>query len=419
MPTIRGVTVGVAGLALMFLGRALTVTGLLEVGFGLLVLVLSAVVVVRFGRHSLEVLRTVSPTRANADQPVEVSLHVHNKGVGRAPILMLEDSLPGELGSKGRFTLMGLEVDGKRDISYEIRAPRRGRFEIGPLRITATDPFRLARVSESRSEVSHLLVHPRVERLSTPRDIGQYRSPAVTSIRQLTGSRGDDFYTLREYVNGDDLRKIHWASTAKRDRYMIRQEETPWHTRATILLDDLQSHHQGSGATSSFERSIEACASLAALYSRTGYSFRLECALSTGLGSAKGADHYTACLDLLATLHASSGDSDALTERISGLQTGGGAEGTLVLVSSALDAPAVAALSQCRRRYRDVFAVLFLTGDAAAGKRAAATAAHLARSGVRPISVGPGDTLGRAWSATSLGPQRTTEVGWAQSPEPA
>ena len=59
---------------------------------------------------------------------------------------------------------------------------------------------------------------------------------------------------MREYVEGDDLRKIHWPATAKRGGFMIRQEETPWHTRATILLDDRVESHGGIGESSSFER---------------------------------------------------------------------------------------------------------------------------------------------------------------------
>jgi uncharacterized protein (DUF58 family) len=201
---------------------------------------------------------------------------------------------------------------------------------------------------------------------------------------------------------------------------MLRQEETPWHTRATILLDDLATHHRGSGTSSSFEHSVEACASFAALYSRSGYSFRLECAASEGLPPARGDDHLTACLDLLATLSASEGPGDALAEKLSGLGMSGAAEGSLVAVSASIDLGAVAALGQCRRRYRDVFAVLFASSDPrVSGSQAInAVIAHLARSGVKPIVIPPGDSLSRAWSALSYGHPRT-EAGWAQSPEPA
>jgi len=48
------------------------------------------------------------------------------------------------------------------------------------------------------------------------------------------GRVGDDFYALRPYVVGDDMRKVHWPSTARRDELMVRQDELPWQGRVTI-----------------------------------------------------------------------------------------------------------------------------------------------------------------------------------------
>ena len=424
MPTVRGILVGLGGFGLMLLGRFFGADGLLQVGFGLLVLILAALVVVRFSRHRLQVTRRITPERAHAEQAVTVTLVVRNTGGGRAPVLMLEDVLPVDVSGRARFTLLGLEPAGSRTIGYEIRAPRRGRYEIGPLRVTFTDPFGLARSRDRVAGTDQLLVHPRVEQLASPRDLGQYRSPAVSALRQLTGARGDDFYTLREYAEGDDLRKIHWPSTAKRDRFMIRQEETPWHTRATILLDDRAEAHAGMGPRSSFERAVEAAASLAGLYSRSGYSFRLVLATDRGLPSSRGDEHFMACLDLLATLTpARDAASEAFTARIGELQARGPAEGTLVAVSGLMDLEGAVALGECRRRFRDVFAILIPRARFAAsgvGDAGTATAvSQLARSGVRPIVIGPGESLRRAWAAMSFGRYGVTERAWEQRQERA
>jgi uncharacterized protein (DUF58 family) len=139
----------------------------------------------------------------------------------------------------------GIEASGSRRAGFVMKAVRRGRYDIGPLQVGFVDPFGLARVRWRALGVSRFLVHPRVERLATPYDMGERRSLASTARRQPTGARGEDFYTLREYVEGDDLRKVHWPSTAKRGTYMIRQEETPWHTRSTILVDDRAQGHAG------------------------------------------------------------------------------------------------------------------------------------------------------------------------------
>src|SRR5438105_13844791 len=70
---------------------------------------------------------------------------------------------------------------------------------------------------------------------------------------------GIDFFALREYEMGDDLRRVHWRSTARTGELMLRQDEMPWESRATILLDNRPSTHSGD----SFERAVEAAASIA------------------------------------------------------------------------------------------------------------------------------------------------------------
>ena len=54
---------------------------------------------------------------------------------------------------------------------------------------------------------------------------------------------GEDFYALRPYVVGDDLRRVHWPSTARHDELMVRQDELPWQGRATVLLDVRRGAH--------------------------------------------------------------------------------------------------------------------------------------------------------------------------------
>src|SRR5438046_425881 len=59
------------------------------------------------------------------------------------------------------------------------------------------------------------------------------------------GVAGEDFYALRAYEMGDDLRRVHWPSTARVDELMIRQNEMPWQGRATVLLDTRAQAHEG------------------------------------------------------------------------------------------------------------------------------------------------------------------------------
>jgi len=428
VPSSRGWAVATTGATIWAVGVIFGSEPLQTLGFTLGSLVLIAIAVVRFARHDLDISRRVSPERANAHQPVTVTLTVANRGRGSAPLLLMEDRLPLGIAGRGRFAINGIEPAGSRETTYRIEAASRGRYDIGPLEVTVCDPFGLARTKTKRIDASRLLVHPRVEKLSLPRDMGERRSAAASALRQPTGARGEDFYTLREYVEGDELRKIHWPSTAKRNRLMIRQEETPWHMRSTILIDDRRGAHEGEGSRSSFEYAIEGAASVVDLYHRSGYGFRLTGSHNDGIATGKGAHHYNRCLDLLATLQLRGPRTEAdgsLASRLAEIEARGGAEETLVVLAGTLDATTVNALARCRRLYKQVLVASWPAhrfGTASTKSRWAREtevvdlSTVLARSGVRVLTMGPDERLSQAWSSTSK-KLRGGDRSWAQKPE--
>lgn len=419
---------GLSGLLLIALGTALGVRALQQLGVGLVILVVAAALVVRHGKHDIGLTRTVVPERISSGQPVTVSLLLKNKGRGAAPLMLLEDRLPPQLPGRARFALHGIEAGGSRQVSFGLRPPRRGRFQIGPLEISFVDPFGLADTRSNGEEVTTFLVYPAIEPLALPRDLGRQQSLVVSALRRPTGAQGEEFYTLREYVQGDDLRKIHWASTAKRRTYMIRQEETPWHTRATILLDDGMLRDR-TGAADSFERAVEATASIVDLYHRSSYSSRLVAASGVAVESAKGTDHMHRCLDLLATIGpipTDRGGPEPLLARLVELQSGPTAEGTLVVIGGLLTSLAVTGLAQCRRRYKEVICVSFPAhrfGSANTRVRwdgeteIVEMMRQLTRSGVRTIVLGPEESLSHAWGSLSAAGRRGGEQKWELKPE--
>jgi uncharacterized protein (DUF58 family) len=428
MPTFRGWLVAGTGLAVALSGVAFGAEAVQQLGFALIALVVLALVVVRRGRYALDATRTVTPQRARPSQAVEIELALANRGRGAAPLLLLEDRLPPGLSGSGRFAVQGIEPGGERRAAMVVRPVRRGRYVVGPLEISVVDPFGLGRVTRRAADTTDLLVHPKIEPLTLPRDLGERRSMSTSALRQLTGARGEDFYTLREYVEGDDLRRVHWPSTAKRGRYMIRQEETPWHTRATVLLDDRPAAHDGMGGGSSFERAVSAAASLVDLYYRSGYGFSLATAHGRGIAAGRGTDHWNRCLDFLATVEpprASPGD-DALLLRLQELERGAALEAALVLVTGTLAASEAVAVSRCSRRFRQVTVIGFpahrFRGPSSRapwdGERQVVEAVRLmARAQVRTLVLGPDESLGAAWAASSL-PGRGGEGAWAPRVEP-
>lgn len=411
MLTIRGWAVALTGLALLVVARVFGSGPVEQFGFALLVLPLIALAVVRLGKHDLQVTRRTSPERVRAGSKVRVSLEIRNRGRGPAPLLLLEDRVPSDVAGRARFALHGVEPKGRRVATYELRPPRRGHYEVGPLTLTSTDPFGLARLESAAAPKASILVHPRVEPLVLPRDLGDRRSLAVSALRQPIGAQGEDFYTLREYNEGDDLRKVHWPATAKRGRYMIRQEETPWHNRATVVFDDRAAAHDGIGDASSFERVIEATASIVDLYHRSGYTYRLTGAAAAGLPPAKGSPHFNRALDLLATVRTSASkalDADPLTARLLEIDAATAGEGTLAVVTGSPTPEAAMAITRCRRRFRQVIVVVFpahrfgtlSTKARWAGEEGVREVVTLlGRSGAQAIVLGPEESLLSGWDS--------------------
>ncbi len=423
MPTARGWVVGAIGLTLCALGPAFGTAHLLQVGVALVVLPVLALAVVRAGRHDLRIARRLTPERARPGQPVTATLEIANEGKRASPLALLQDRLPEGVDGNARLAVGGIEAGGGRAASLQLTARRRGRYELGPLELSYFDPFGLARRSVKADSKKSFIVHPVIRELSLPPDAAETHSLAFSAFKQLSGISGEDFFTLREYVEGDDLRKVHWRSTAKRGKYMIKQEETPWHARATIVVDDRTEAHSGAGERSSFERVVETAASFTHLYHRSGYAWRLTGALEAGLPSGRGPEHYRRCLDFLAVIAARRGRAgeDPLVVRLSQLTTGAGAEEALIVAAGALSPVVAAALARCRRRFKQVTVLSFpaqgyQAPDAPAGSRGKAvnprSLSLLARSGVRSLVLAPDEPLARAWGSLFARGSSEERRGW-------
>ncbi|HEY4378686.1 MAG TPA: DUF58 domain-containing protein, partial [Acidimicrobiales bacterium] len=158
----------------------------------------------------------------------------------------------------------------------------RGIVEAGPLVATMADPFGLAERRSVVAGTSPLTVLPRVDALGPlPHRAGRDDPHAGTDHPNALGSGNEDFYALRPYVVGDDLRRVHWASTARRGELIVRQDQVPWQGRTTLLLDA----RAGTTTDASFELAVSAAASLVEAASRR--SDRIRLVTSTGADSGE------------------------------------------------------------------------------------------------------------------------------------
>ncbi|MDN3251912.1 DUF58 domain-containing protein [Streptomyces sp. MA25(2023)] len=272
--TTRGRSFLAAGIAAAVCAYVLGQSDLLRVGLLLGVLPLVCATVLYRTRYRVAGSRRLSPGRVPAGSEARVHLRVEN--VSRLPtgLLMLQDRVPYVLGPRPRFVLDRVEPGGRREVSYRVRSDLRGRYPLGPLQLRLTDPFGLCELTRSFSTYDTLTVTPRVEALPPVRLSGEAKGYGEGRQRSLALA-GDDDVIPRGYRYGDDLRRVHWRSTARYGELMVRREEQPQRARCTVLLDTRGGAFEGAGPDSAFEWAVSGAASVLVHMLERGFSVRL------------------------------------------------------------------------------------------------------------------------------------------------
>ncbi|MEU9117632.1 DUF58 domain-containing protein [Streptomyces sp. NPDC048483] len=406
--TTRGRSFLAAGVAAAVCSFLLGQADLLRVGLLLAALPLVCVLVLHRTRYRVAGSRTLSPARVSAGAESRVRLRVEN--ISRLPtgVLMLQDRVPYVLGPRPRFVLDRVEAGGRREVSYRVRSDLRGRYPLGPLQLRLSDPFGMCELTRSFSASDTLTVVPRTEPLPPVQLPGE--TPGYGDGRQRAlALAGDDDVIPRGYRHGDDLRRVHWRSTARYGELMVRREEQPQKARCSVLLDTRSVAHEGAGPDSAFEWAVEAAASVGLHLLERGFSVRLltdtGCSVTgpDGTGGTGSADAAGLLLDTLAVLEHS--EEDGLSAAYDALR--GGNEGLLIAFFGDLDEEQAAAAGRIRQRCGAAVAFV-LDGDAwvpgPGGNRFASGQAPvdervrmLHEAGWTALPVAPGSALAALW----------------------
>ncbi len=383
-----------------------------------------AAIVVNRSQVTIASRRSAEPARVPVGSNLGVQLTVTNRSVLPSGSLMLEDRLPAELAGRARFGLDGLAGRESRTVAYRIPALHRGRYAAGPLRVRLTDPFGMIDATRSFTATSRLVVTPAVDLLPdahTPYSVDVGDNAGSHSI----GSYGADDASTREYRHGDDLRKIHWRSTARTGALMVRHEERPWQGHTTVLLDLRAGAHEAALPTgalagapaendprqaSSLEWAISAVASIGNQLFLSGRDVSLLADSSDGR-PVRFAES-TTFVDHLADLGPTGGYD--LSRLVAPLRAAA-RDSTVVSVFGALSEPDATAVAATRARGSAVpaFAILLDSASwrfvdtgspqaadlAAYGSARAVAAAEILRAaGWWAIVARCGDSIGGIWS---------------------
>lgn len=213
-------------------------------------------VLLALGRTRVRVVTEVDPLRVTVGEPATGRVAVTNDSRRRMLPLLVE--LPVGV-SAARFTLPSLGSGAVHEELFVVPTERRGVIEVGPASTVQGDPLGLVRRTLRWTDVTELFVHPRTISLE---------SLGAGLLRDLEGETTQEmsmsdlaFHALREYQPGDDRRYIHWRSSAKAGRLLVRQFLDTRRSHLSVVVDvDPQKYAAGEDEA---ETALSVAASLA------------------------------------------------------------------------------------------------------------------------------------------------------------
>jgi hypothetical protein len=209
-------------------------------------------------RPRLTVTRRADPDRVARGEPASMTLTVRNTGRLRSANLLAED----RCGDRAvPVPLLRLRPGRDTEVRYDVPTHRRGVVPVGPLRVTRRDPLGLVALARPYGGTVPVWVHPRVHPMNAvPTGAGRSLDGRVDGVPHGSIT----FDSLREYVVGDELRRVHWRTSARVGELMVRENVDTSLPRIVVLLDNRAAAHPGRvvGVAESFESGCEAAASI-------------------------------------------------------------------------------------------------------------------------------------------------------------
>lgn len=276
------------------------------------------------------------PEYAQEGEPVPVRLLLE----GRSRLLgaiEIDDRLPEWIVRDDGHSRVVETSPGRILASYDATALKRGKYTLGPIRLTTCDPLGFCRFSCDYPLVSPLIVLPRALtipelRIWTTGGLGEHQFEGA-------GAKGSgiEFHGVREYQAGDELRRVHWRSTARHGQLNVIEFE---HSRAedTLIAIDLKRGSEiGAGRYTSLEYAVKIAAGIAEQALAIGSLARLACAGLVGPSAIpdRGRGQLYVILDALARIEANQEEtlSSVLLQRLDSITHGS----DIVCLASSID----------------------------------------------------------------------------------
>src|SRR5437870_12965467 len=257
-----------SGLAAASLG--LLLLGLAARTWQIVLLALPPIIVLAFGsiappaRPRLAVVRSLSRERTDSGHDVDVELLVRNEGAS-LDLVEIADVLPGELvvvrGT--HHAVVSLEEGGALRLAYTIRPAVKGDFVLGPVRARSFDPLALGSQDAVVDLRSPLVVAPPMEDLRRATLQPRRTRPWFGQVPSRRIGAGTDFWGVREYVAGDEVRRINWKASARLEDLFTNEYEGERSGDVVLVVDARRESFIGTETENPIEHGVRAALGIA------------------------------------------------------------------------------------------------------------------------------------------------------------
>ena len=298
MPTRQGWTIAVGAIAALVIARVFAIIELFVIGTGLALCVIVAVVVVRFRRPHLTITRWAHPAVLTVGDTGRVDLLIENRHQYRSPRLVLTEPVGNT--NTAQMSVAPLSSGAQVTAGYRVPATRRGVLLVGPAALERRDLLGLASETQLAVGATEITVAPQTIDLPMPSLGNGILGRHLLALSQRLGP--GEFHSLRDYVDGDEPRSIHWKASARSENLKVRQHEAQGVRRCIVVLDrdgDAYPSATTDEAADVFERAVMAAGSLVLSADRAGLTTRF---VTGGGVDLRGPDVATHTLRMLAPI---------------------------------------------------------------------------------------------------------------------
>lgn len=261
----------------------------------------------QFNIPNIGVTRQMQET-AYENDVLNVKINIQNKRGHGIYFFEIIDYFPGAAPGEQEPSLFILNMSGKENkkCSYRVNCYKRGLWGLGPITIISQDALGFFKMKKKLNIFSDVLVYPSLFKIfAFPTLLSGSVSWMGVETAKISGD-SHEFFGIREYQQGDALSRIHWPSTAKHNKLVVKQFERNAVQEATILLDLNKNHDIGSGKETTLEYGVRIAGSIARYLLNEGIFVQM-----TGYGKetvllpfGKGESHMYRILEYLARVRA-------------------------------------------------------------------------------------------------------------------